>query len=149
MRKHIELGASADKLFIRIADKDVDAYAFLCSFDEYYEDVGKFVVAENKTPNDFVTLLARTNTVYSLPFFIRNGHFLHLPIQQAFNSLADAFAWREHPDEWRRNWGDICALGMVEIVLSVANLKLGFVEARKLSPEIRELAWAARNRVKH
>lgn len=144
MRKHLECGQSADALFKRVANGDIEAYSFLVCFDEYLEDVAAFVMSDKKNSPDFVALLARTNTVYSLPYFIRNGHFLHLPIQQAFNSLADGMAWRESPDEWSKQWGEICSLAIVEVILSVASLKLGFADTRKISAEAKELAWASR-----
>lgn len=145
MTRHPELGTSVDLLFKRICGDDRDAYAFLVAFDQYFEDVTEFVTQENHNQMDFVALLARTNTLYSLPFFILNGHFLHLPIQQAFNSLADGLAWRDHPEQWRYQWGQICSMSIVEVVLAVSNLTLGFVETRKISPRVRELAVATRS----
>lgn len=145
MRTHPECGQAVEALFKRIAGDDRDAYAFLGSFDEYFESVTAFVASDNHNQLDFVALLARTNTVYSLPFFIRNGHFLHLPIQQAFNSLADGLAWRSHPEDWRRQWGEICSLAIVDVIMAVANLKLGFADAREISGKVKEIAWACRD----
>lgn len=144
MKRNIEIGKEVDNLFRKVANGEAEAYAFLCSFDEYFEDVTAFVVSDKKTATDFVALLARTNTVYSLPYFTRHGHFLHLPIQQAFNALADGLAWKESPDAWRKQWGKICSLAIVDVILAVAHLKLGFSDARKISPEVRELAWAGK-----
>lgn len=135
-------------MFKRICGEDRDAYAFLVAFDQYFEDVTDFVTQEAHNQMDFVALLARTNTVYSSPFYVRNGHFLHLPIQLAFNSMADAMAWSNHPQDWRRQWGEICSLAIVGVVLSVANLKLGFAETREISGKVKELAWASRGLAK-
>lgn len=128
MRKHPELGTKTDLLFKRASGGDESAYAFLCVFDEYFEDVVGFIKKGPHREPEFVQLLARTNTVYSLPFYVRNGHFLWQPIQQAFASL-------------RHDPAPLC---MARIAMAVANIKLGFVEAQKLDVELRETALAAR-----
>lgn len=128
MRKHPETGAKVDLLFKQISDGDLAAYTFLCVFDEYFEDVMKLLAFGNKDQGALVQMLARTNTLYSLPFYVRNGHLLHLTIQQAFDSLAH----------------DYSPLCFAVVILAVANLKLGFEGARKLSPEIRQVAYASK-----
>lgn len=144
MKDHLECGPRVQQLYREACGGDADALTFLNRFDEYFEAVVKFIETGNRSMRDFMELLAKTNTLYSLPFYARHALALQLPVLQALNGLADGLAWQTNGEDWKRQWGETARIGMVELTLAVATMQVGFSGARKLSAEVREMGWATR-----
>lgn len=100
------------ELFKLASGDDPDAMVFLTRLEQHMADVGHFVVSSSKDAHQFISLMARTNTVFSLPFYVRNAPHLHLPVLKALNLLPNSDA--------------------LPVAMDVAFLKLGFADARKL-----------------
>jgi hypothetical protein len=135
---HPETKQALAKLYQRAANGDGNAYAFLQSFDQYFRDITAFAENPSKQSSDFIQLLARTNTVYSLPFYAANAGFLYLTVQRAIETFADGLKWRDHAETWKAQWSEQSRFALSQVVLAVATLR----DMRGLGPELIELMRA-------
>lgn len=137
-----------EKLLMRASCADLDAYNFLCSFTQYFHDIVDFIESVDPSTfkiSSFLPLLARTCTVYSIPFYSRNAHFLHVPIQRAISNRALATAWKDHGQEWKREQARTLRLSISEVILAVAEIKsMPFSEKQQLAVDLLELLSAPR-----
>jgi hypothetical protein len=142
--KNTEIKNQALDLFKKASGGDAEALIFIVRFDEYMDDVTEFVCRGPYNPTVFLKLLARTNVLYSLSFYVKHAPFLQLHVNQVLMGLADGLDGQNSHEEWRRNWSEVSKLAFVELILAIATIKLGFNGARELSYALRHLAWASR-----
>lgn len=123
------------EIYQTAANGDADALAFLLNFEDYLRAVEEFITVESgsqpspNTNRSFLHLLAKTNFVYSMPYYQRNSMFLYVTVQSILNGIASASDAR---------WSYRAM--MRDMVFAVANLKLGFLKARELGIAVDESA---------
>ena len=98
------------ELLKAVCANDAHALTFLVQAHIYFLTLRKFLVEHSKDPHGYISLMAQTDTVFSLPYFVRHADTLKLVVLRA---LTDADP-------------------MLPIVESVAILQLGYDGARKL-----------------
>ena len=99
------------KIYESAANGDAEAMAFLVAMDDYFKAADAFMALEPKSATEFLHLLARTNAIFSSPFYQNHCRALYMTVQQAFA-------------EW--------CYPMEDIVFAVACIKVGFERAREL-----------------
>ena len=109
-------------LFKLVSAGDQDAFVFLTRLDAHMAEIGQFLVSENKNPHDFIALMARTNTVFSLPFYVRYA-------PQLYVSVMSALDFPSGPT-------------IAPVMDAVSFLRLGFAGNRKLVADLKASALA-------
>ena len=140
---HPETERAINQLLIEASGNDKSAYQFICEFSIYLDQVNDALSGRKASNHNLIALFAATNILYSLPFYTRNAQSLQLPVLALFNELGDALKWRNSPEGWKRQWSDISEMSMINIVIAVANLTVGFTKSQEISISLKELVWAS------
>ena len=142
MRSQIETKAEVDALFREASGGDQDAFVFLIAFDRYLEEIQELLVSP-PNPTDFIRVLAKTATIYTLPFYVRNAHSLQLTAVEALQGLLEAHTTKAG-EQWQVEWAHYSGLASAKVVTAVALLKIGFDKTSELRQTIRLVAWSTR-----
>lgn len=119
---------------------NVEALNFLEFFHAYCHDIDDFIDNKERDPEKFVSLLIKANLLYTLPYWTRHAHRLHMIVAKITSDFADAVRWEKDSTEWKRRWADVLRFAGNDMVLAVAMIEGGFTTMRKLSPVLREIA---------
>ena len=142
MRSQIETKAEVEKLFAAASGGDRDAYNFLLAFDLYVEEIEALLQAPSNH-TEFIRLLAKTSSIYTLPFYVRNAPMLQLTITEALQGMLESQTVKGG-EPWLVQWAEYSGAAMARVVMAVAMVKIGFEKASELRQTVRELAWATR-----
>lgn len=104
------------KLFDRASGGNQDAYRFLCAAYEHFWAMHNFIKEKKQDPHEFIALMAKTNQVFSLPFYAKHADELHVSVERVIVGLDKDVSFG--------------------LVTDVAFITLGFDGARKLLAEI-------------
>lgn len=116
MTRGYYVGMTKSELFKLVSAGDQDAFVFLTRLDAHMAEIGQFITSGNKNPHDFIALMARTNTVFSLPFYVRNAPQLYVSVMRALNTESGS--------------------EVTPVAVAAAYLKLGFAETRKIGADL-------------
>ena len=143
MKSNPLVGLKVSKIYELAAGKNFDALNFLNAFDLYFEEIERFVSSPRQDESGFIKILAQTNIIYSMPFYVSNAHLLQVPVVQLFNELADSIAFKTSTEQWKRSMSQFCGIGLSNVVISIALICGGFELCRQISPQVKELFLSA------
>lgn len=134
-------GDQIKKVYELAANKNIEAFNFLNFFHDYVHGIDDLIDNKERDPEKFLALLVKANLLYSMPYYTRHAHRLHLLVAQITNAYADSVAW-EKDDKWKGKWADVLRFAGNDMVLAVAFIEGNFDAMRKLSPILKEIAWS-------
>lgn len=104
------------ELFKTASGDNQEALRFLTAVYEHFDRMHKFIVEKRTNPHDFIDLMAETNQVFSMPFYVKNASQLHVSVWRVVQGLGKEVSF--------------------SLVSDVAFLTLGIEGARKMLAEI-------------
>ena len=104
------------ELFERASGGNKEAIQFLSAAYEHFDKMHEFIKEGRKDNHEFIALMANTNKVFSLPFYVKHSSELHISVLRVVHLLASEVS--------------------ESLVFDVALLTLGFAGARKLLVEL-------------
>lgn len=104
------------ELFKKASGGNKEALRFLTAVYEHFDKMHTFIVEKRQNPHDFIALMAETNLVFSLPFYSKHAHELHVSVWRVVQGLGKEVSF--------------------SLVSDVAFITLGFEGARKMLVEL-------------
>lgn len=118
------MSPSRKALYSKACNGDAEAMLFLFQFENYVESIRAFLTSGSNDPQQFIQLMAKSNFVFSCPWYVKHAGVLYLVCQRAIGLILGG-----EP--------------MNEIVIGVATLRLGFKEAQELVAVSKDVDKAA------
>lgn len=135
---------SEDIIYDLAAGGNASARSFLNLWHSYCHAIDDLIDDKVRDLEQFVSLLAQANVLYSHPFYRRNCPILCAVVHQVTHAYLDSIEMVgvEPKLDWREQWGDTLRLAGNDMVTAVADITGGWETVRKLQPLLREWAWS-------